>query len=60
MFYQVGHTPFIEWAISLGVTRYADGLGMLVGQAAHAFYLWNGVMPEVESVMVELRKELSS
>lgn len=60
MFYQVGHTPFIEWAISLGVTRYADGLGMLVGQAAHAFYLWNGVMPEVESVMVELRKDLSS
>lgn len=59
MFYQVGHTPFIAWAISLGVTRYADGLGMLVGQAAHAFYLWNGVMPEVEPVMDELRKELS-
>lgn len=59
MFYQVGNTPFIAWAISLGVTHYADGLGMLVGQAAHAFLLWNGVMPEVEPVMAELRKELS-
>ncbi|SQI35211.1 Shikimate dehydrogenase [Leminorella richardii] len=59
MFYQAGNTPFIAWAVTQGVLRYADGLGMLVGQAAHSFNLWNSVMPEVEPVMAELRKELS-
>ncbi|MDO4430657.1 MAG: shikimate dehydrogenase [Lonepinella koalarum] len=39
-------TPFITWAKSLGVTQVSDGFGMLVGQAAHAFYLWRGLMPE--------------
>ena len=33
MYYQAGPTPFIEWAQKNGVTEYADGLGMLVGQA---------------------------
>ena len=59
MFYQSGLTPFLRWAVSHGATHYADGLGMLVGQAAHAFELWNGVMPDIESVMDELRKDLA-
>lgn len=42
----------------LGVTNYADGLGMLVGQAAHAFQLWHGVMPEIAPVLNQLRNEL--
>ncbi len=59
MFYQSGLTPFLLWAVSHGVVNYADGLGMLVGQAAHAFYLWNGIMPDVESVLIQLKKDLS-
>lgn len=58
MFYQTGATPFLTWVQQLGVTGYADGLGMLVGQAAHAFKLWHGVMPEVTSVLNQLRDEL--
>lgn len=58
MFYQSGLTPFITWAKNNGVTHYADGLGMLVGQAAHAFYLWHGVMPQIEPVLEELKKDL--
>ena len=36
MFYQKGATPFLSWCVLQGAKRYADGLGMLVGQAAHA------------------------
>ncbi|QHA87594.1 shikimate dehydrogenase [Serratia rhizosphaerae] len=57
MFYQRGLTPFLDWTSQQGVTRYADGLGMLVGQAAHAFLLWHGVMPEIEPVLQQLRQE---
>jgi shikimate dehydrogenase len=32
---------------------------MLVGQAAHAFFLWHGVMPEIEPVLEQLRKEMA-
>jgi shikimate dehydrogenase len=60
MFYQKGLTPFLAWANQQGATRYADGLGMLVGQAAHAFQLWHGVMPEIEPVLKKLRKEMSA
>ncbi|ANI30372.1 shikimate dehydrogenase [Yersinia entomophaga] len=58
MFYQQGDTPFLTWASALGATQYADGLGMLVGQAAHAFYLWHGVMPEITPVLALLSEEL--
>ncbi|MCR8998930.1 shikimate dehydrogenase [Rahnella perminowiae] len=58
MYYQAGLTPFITWAKNNGITHYADGLGMLVGQAAHAFYLWHGVMPQIEPVLEQLKKDL--
>jgi shikimate dehydrogenase len=59
MFYQAELTPFLVWAESHGSTNYADGLGMLVGQAAHAFKLWYGVMPDVDRVLSILRKYLA-
>ncbi|HCP6513015.1 shikimate dehydrogenase, partial [Escherichia coli] len=40
--------------------RNADGLGMLVAQAAHAFLLWHGVLPDVEPVIKQLQEELSA
>lgn len=47
-------TPFIALAKSCGVKQLSDGFGMLIGQAAHAFYLWRGVMPEVEPLLSTL------
>jgi shikimate dehydrogenase len=59
MFYQQTLTPFLLWAKDAGGTHCADGLGMLVAQAAHAFCLWHGVMPDISPVLQQLRKELS-
>ncbi|ELO81608.1 shikimate 5-dehydrogenase, partial [Salmonella enterica subsp. enterica serovar Enteritidis str. 6.0562-1] len=44
--------------VQQGAKRYADGLGMLVGQAAHAVLLWHGVLPQVEPVIELLQQEL--
>ncbi|MBD2811989.1 shikimate dehydrogenase [Xenorhabdus sp. Vera] len=58
MYYQQGLTPFLNFAHKNGASRLADGLGMLVGQAAYAFELWHGVFPEIEPVLSVLRREL--
>lgn len=55
MMYGATLTPFLEWAQINGVNLAADGLGMLVGQAAESFKLWRGVIPDTESVIRRLR-----
>jgi len=49
--YGRGDTAFMSDARRLGAARLADGLGMLVGQAAESYRLWFGVRPDVEPVM---------
>lgn len=58
MFYQSGLTPFLHWCQAHGAQHLADGVGMLVGQAAHAFSLWHGVMPEIAPVIVQLKQAM--
>ncbi|MGA9164435.1 MAG: shikimate dehydrogenase [Thiobacillus sp.] len=47
-------TPFLSFARAHG-TATADGLGMLVEQAAEAFYQWRGVRPDTAPVIAALR-----
>ncbi len=52
-------TPFLSFAVAHGA-RAADGLGMLVEQAAEAFWLWRGVRPETAPLLATLRAELAT
>ncbi|WP_346838304.1 shikimate dehydrogenase [Microbulbifer sp. SAOS-129_SWC] len=58
MVYGAEPTPFMRWAQARGA-EVADGLGMLVGQAAEAFSLWRGVRPDVAPVLAALRTRLA-
>jgi len=49
-------TPFLAFARAHGAAN-ADGLGMLVEQAAEAFYLWRGVRPDTAAVIASLRQD---
>ena len=55
MMYGRGETPFLLLARAQGAARLADGLGMLVEQAAEAFRFWRGVLPDSAPVLAMLR-----
>ncbi|PUA28151.1 MAG: shikimate dehydrogenase [Cellvibrio sp. 79] len=59
MMYGAEPTIFLQWAKHHGATQMADGLGMLIGQAAEAFYLWRQIRPEVVPVITSLRRQLA-
>jgi shikimate dehydrogenase len=48
-------TPFLRFAQEQGANQLADGLGMLVEQAAVAFQKWRGVSPDTAPVIAQLR-----
>jgi shikimate dehydrogenase len=52
--YGKGLTPFLRLARNAGVPRLADGVGMLVEQAALAFLWWRGVRPDTRAVIDQL------
>jgi shikimate dehydrogenase len=59
MMYGAQPTVFMQHARTLGA-RAADGLGMLVEQAAESFYVWRGVRPDGAPALAELRKQLAA
>ncbi len=60
MMYGKGETPFMALAREQGAGHLADGLGMLVEQAAEAFLVWRGVRPDSAPVLAELRQRLAA
>ena len=52
-----GPTPFVTWGIAQGARSSHDGLGMLVEQAAEAFYLWRDIRPDTRSVIFQIKEQ---
>ena len=48
-------TPFMNQA-QVASARVADGLGMLVEQAAEAFFVWRGVRPRTAPILAAIRE----
>lgn len=50
-------TAFVRWGLENHATKSLDGLGMLVEQAAEAFFIWRGVRPLTRPVIELLNSE---
>lgn len=60
MMYGKRPTTFMSWALRQGASRVADGLGMLVEQAAESYVQWRGALPKAAPIIAQLRAELTS
>ena len=60
MVYGSEPTPFMRWAAHHAAWAVADGLGMLVEQAAQSFYIWRKVRPETRPVINQLRAAMEA
>ena len=58
MMYAARPTVFVRWATSNAAWAVADGLGMLVEQAAESFYLWRRKHPQTAPVIAAVRREM--
>ena len=52
--YSVNETPFVVWARKHGAARALQGWGMLIEQAAEAFFIWRGVRPDTRPILKQL------
>ena len=50
-------TAFVRWGFEQNASKSLDGLGMLVEQAAEAFFIWRGVRPDTAPVINLLNAE---
>lgn len=58
LMYAAADTPFMHWAKQHQAKGIADGLGMLVGQAAESFSVWRNVRPQTGAVIASIRAKM--
>lgn len=47
-------TPFLEWVQTQNPANCINGLGMLIEQAAEAYYFWHKIRPDTQTVLSSL------
>jgi shikimate dehydrogenase len=52
--YHPENTAFLQLAAAKGANKKINGLGMLVEQAAEAFFLWHNISPETDSILRQI------
>ncbi|USS94057.1 shikimate dehydrogenase [Buchnera aphidicola] len=57
MFYGEKNTSFINFCKKHGAQKVFNGFGMLVNQAAHSFFLWKKIFPNVNDVFYFLKEK---
>jgi shikimate dehydrogenase len=60
MMYGAQPTAFMRQAQADGAALTADGLGMLVGQAAESYFIWHDLRPDPAPVLAALRADLAA
>ena len=53
-------TAFVHWGVRSGARISVDGIGMLVEQAAEAFFIWRGIRPQTRPLIEQLNSERSA
>ncbi|QCI21770.1 shikimate dehydrogenase [Buchnera aphidicola (Hyadaphis tataricae)] len=56
MNYQKNNTYFLDACIASGMTNVSNGIGMLIFQAAHSFFLWHNVFPNTDDIINTFQK----
>jgi shikimate dehydrogenase len=57
LLYSDQDTPFMQWAKQFHAKKVVDGFGMLLEQAAEAFYLWRGIRPDTAMALHYFRPD---
>lgn len=60
MMYSALPSPFMRWGAENAAWGVADGLGMLVEQAAESFCIWRGVRPQTRPVIESIRETMEA
>jgi len=58
LMYRQESTLFLKFAQQNGTRQIADGIGMLVEQAAESFFLWRGIRPQTKPVIAMLKSQI--
>ncbi len=57
MMYRHEPTRFLKFAHQHGAHQLADGIGMLVEQAAESFFVWRGIRPQTKPIIAMLKSQ---